>query len=551
MAATVRYIILFFVGQSSRPDYPMIEIFVITTMLKKLIPCVALLLVATLPGTVQAQPFSLEQLSARAQMLAKQPYQKPVSNLPPVFSSMQFADYMKIQPRSEKFEWQGLPTPFKLAFYHQGMQFNSPVLIHEIVGPDVQDIPYSPDRFNFGDLAFDRQVTSRLGYAGFRVLYPVNKPGKDDEVMSILGASYFRVIGKDQIYGLSARGLALDTAMASGEEFPHFSEFWIQRPAADDRQVTFYALLDSPRATGAYKFILTPGEDALLDVQARVFLRGDVTRLGIAPLTSMFLFGPNQQSSRRNFRPAIHDSNGLAIHTGSGEWLWRPLNDPQNVQVSSFAVAHPKGFGLLQRGRAFSNFEDLKDRYDLRPSAWIEPKGDWGHGVVQLVEIPTADETNDNIVAYWLPAQLPPKGQALQFDYRIHWTMNEAALLEQEVGWVKNTFHTDGERTQANLIRHADGTTALLVDFTGPVLSRLAPDTQVRPQVSISGNGELLDAQLQPNPAIGGWRLSLRVKVKNLAEATELRAALVSGERTLTETWSYQLPPHSEVQRAF
>ena len=507
---------------------------------------------AVLAAPVQAQQaFSLEQATARAKALAEQPYRKPVSNLPPVFSGMQFADYMKIQPRSEKFEWRDLKTPFKLAFYHQGMQFDAPVLIHEIVDGRVQEVGYSTDRFDFGNLSFDKESTSHLGYAGFRVVYPVNRPDKEDEVMSVLGASYFRVIGRGQVYGLSARGLAIDTAMMSGEEFPRFTEFWIQRPAAGDKQLTFYALLDSPRAAGAYKFTLAPGQDAVLDVQARVFLRGEVGRLGIAPLTSMFLFGPNQQSSRRNFRPAIHDSNGLAIHTGSGEWLWRPLNDPQNVEVSSFEATNPRGFGLLQRGREFSNFEDLKDRYDLRPSAWIEPKGDWGKGAVQLVEIPTADETNDNIVAYWVPAQLPPKGTAMAFDYRIHWTMDEPAILKDEVGWVKQTFHTDGELTQANLIRSFDGTTALLVDFTGPALAKLPAGAPVQPQVSVSGNGELIDAQLQPNPAIKGWRLTLRVKVRNVAQATELRAALISGPKVLTETWSYQLPPRSDVQRSF
>ena len=506
---------------------------------------------AALFSAAAAHAFSLDEVTAKAKTLAAQPYTAPVSNLPPVFAGMQFGDYVKIQPRTDKFEWRDQKTPFKLGFYHQGMQFNTPVVVHEINGANVAPVPYNPDQFFFGDLSFDRSVTSQLGYAGFKVLYPVNRADKEDEIMSLLGASYFRVIGKGQVYGLSARGLAIDTAVPSGEEFPRFTEFWVQRPSPSDKKLTFYALLNSPRATGAYKFVLTPGQDALLDVQARVFMRGEVTRLGIAPLTSMFLFGPNQQSNKRNFRPAIHDSNGLAIHAGDGEWIWRPLNDPQNVEVSTFQVAHPKGFGLLQRGRDFSNFQDLKDRYDLRPSAWIEPKGDWGRGAVQLVEIPTADETNDNIVAYWLPAELPPNGTPLAFDYRIHWTMDEAALLKNEVGWVNQTFHTDGELTQANLIRHFDGTTALLVDFTGPALSKLTANTPVTPQVSVDSNAELLSTELQPNPAINGWRLTLRLKVKNVAQPVEMRAALVNGSRLLTETWSYQLPPRSDIQRAF
>jgi glucans biosynthesis protein len=215
------------------------------------------------------------------------------------------------------------------------------------------------------------------------------------------------------------------------------------------------------------------------------------------------------------------------------------------VALSYFEVENPKGFGLLQRGHNFAGYEDLADRYDLRPSAWIEPQGNWGKGHVRLVEIPTPDETNDNIVAFWTPDQLPPKGEPLKVDYRIHWTMNEPALLDKDVGWVKQTFRADGEVRQANLIRQLDGSTVLLVDFTGSTLAALPADTPVRAQVTVSDNAELIENTLQPNPAIQGWRLALRVKVKDPSKVAELRAALVSDGRTLTETWNYQLPPYS------
>ena len=491
----------------------------------------------------QAQAFSLDDVTAKARDLMEKSYVAPVSNLPPAFSTMQFADYQKMQSRLDRFEWRDQGTPFKLSFYHQGMQFNAPVKINEIVDNAVQEIKYDASRFDFGDLTFDKDATAKLGYAGFRVLYPINQNGKDDEIMSFLGASYFRVIGKGQVYGLSSRGLAIDTALPAPEEFPNFREFWIQRPNPQDKQLVIYALLDSPRVTGAYQFILTPGKDAVLDVQANVFMRGDVNTLGIAPLTSMFLYGPNQQSEKRNFRPAIHDSNGLAIHTGTGEWLWRPLNNPRHLAVSTFQVENPLGFGLLQRGREFSRFEDLKDRYDLRPSAWIEPQGKWGKGKVELVEIPTADETNDNIVAFWTPEVQPVKGQAMQFAYRMHWTTDEAALHGQDNAWVRQTFNTAGELMQPNLIRKLDGSTALLVDFEGPVLAKLAENAVVTAQVSVGDNAELLENVLERNTAIKGWRLTLRVRVKNPALPVEMRAALMQGDKPLSETWSYQMPP--------
>jgi len=482
-------------------------------------------------------------VQAQARDLAAQPYAAPVSNLPDVFSRMQFADYQKIQPRRDQFEWNNLETPFKLAFYHQGMQFNTPVKINELVeGDAVQEIRYDPVRFDFGDLHFDRAATSSLGWAGFRVLYPINQAGKNDEIMSVLGASYFRVIGKDQIYGLSSRGLAMDTGLPIAEEFPRFREYWIRRPQPQDRSLTIYALLDSPRATGAYELTLTPGADTLLDVKARVFLRGQPAKLGIAPLTSMFLFGPSQPSAVPNYRPAIHDSNGLAIHAGNGEWIWRPLNNPSMVALSSYQTTNPKGFGLLQRGHEFSRFEDLKDRYDLRPSAWIEPQNDWGSGRVELVEIPTADETNDNIVAYWVPDQLPAPGQAMPFDYRMHWTMAEPDLLDGQTAWVRQTFRTLGERYQANLIRQNDGSLAMLVDFEGPGLAQVA-DSALSAQVSANGNVEIIGTELQRNPAIKGWRLTLRVRVKDATQVGELRAALAANGQVLSETWSYQLPP--------
>ncbi|MDN4588272.1 glucan biosynthesis protein G [Xenophilus aerolatus] len=519
-----------------------------------LVGCISLLTACAVPTTQSApaappatgKVFSLDDVTARARDLAARPYVAPASNLPPFFGTMQFADYMQIQPRSDRFEWRDLQTPFRLNFYHQGMQFNFPVKINEITEGGVREIRYEADRFDFGKLNFDREATRQLGYAGFRVLYPVNQAGKYDEVMSLLGASYFRVIGKGQVYGLSGRGLAIDTTSVGKEEFPNFREYWIQRPGPSDKQLVIYALLDSPSATGAYQFILQPGSDAVLDVQANIVMRQDVATLGIAPLTSMFLYGPNQRWPEflRNFRPAIHDSNGLAIHAGNEEWIWRPLNNPKGaVAVSSFQVENPRGFGLLQRGHAFQDFQDLKDRYDLRPSAWIEPQGNWGKGKVTLMEIPTADETNDNIVAFWNPDQPARKGQTMQFAYRMHWTMDEPALHAQNNAWVRQTFQTEGERYQPNLIRQSDGTTALMVDFVGPAVANLPAGTALETQLSGNANAEILESNLLRNDAIKGWRLSLRVKVKDPAQVTELRAALTQGGKALSETWSFQIPP--------
>ena len=475
----------------------------------------------------QIWAFNLEDVSVKAKELAGQKYEAPRSNLPNEFREMKFADYQKIRFRTEKAEWADQKTPFKLSFYHQGMHFDTPVKINEITANTVEEIKYDPTRFDFGDVKFDPKATEQLGYAGFRVLYPINKADKQDEIMTMLGASYFRVVGKGHTYGLSARGMAIDTALPSGEEFPRFTEFWIQRPKPGDKHLVIFALLDSPRATGAYRLTLRPGSDTIVDVKARMFLRDKVTKLGVAPLTSMFLFGANQPSKVLNYRRELHDSSGLSIHAGNGEWIWRPLNNPKHLAVSNYSIENPRGFGLLQRGRDFSHYEDLDDRYDKRPSAWIEPKGDWGKGSVDLVEIPTADETNDNIVAFWSPEKLPEPGQPLDVAYRMHWTIDEAALHAPDSAWVQQTLRSTGDVKQSNLIRQPDGSVAYLVDFEGPSLAALPETADVRSQVSVGDNAELVENSVRYNPETKGWRLTLRMKIKDPGKPTEMRAALV------------------------
>jgi glucans biosynthesis protein len=478
-------------------------------------------------SATQLWAFDLDDVAAKAKDLAAQKFVAPKSNLPNELRDMKFADYQKIHFRQDKAEWANEKTPFKLSFYHQGMHFDTPVKINEVTATNVQEIKYDPSRFDFGDVKVDPKVTEQLGYAGFRVLYPINKDDKQDEIMTMLGASYFRVVGKGQTYGLSARGMAIDTALPSGEEFPRFTEFWIEHPQPDDNHLVIFALLDSPRATGAYQLTLRPGTNTLVDVKSRMFLRDKVSKLGVAPLTSMFLFGANQPSKVLNYRRELHDSSGLSIQAANGEWIWRPLNNPKHLSVSSFSVENPRGFGLLQRGREFSHFEDLDDRYDKRPSAWVEPKGDWGKGTVDLVEIPTADETNDNIVAFWKPDVLPEPGKPVDFNYRLHWTMDESAIHSPDLGWVKQTLRSTGDVKQSNLVRQPDGSVAFLVDFVGPVLAALPDDSHVRSQVTTDNNTDLIENNLRYNPVTKGWRLTLRVKVKDTSKPIEMKAYLL------------------------
>lgn len=507
---------------------------------------VGLLLACTFVPT-QAGAFTFFDVIKRARALAAERYVPPGNKVPEALRSLKFGQYQQIQQKRDAHVWGNDNLPFQVKLNHIGMQFTTPVKIHVVDTEGVHELAYDPQQFDFGDLNIDKDALQGLGLAGFRVLHPINHADKlDDEIASFLGATYFRMIGRGQVYGASARGLAIDTALPSGEQFPFFREFWIARPARDDRHLTIYALMDSPSVTGAYRFVLHPGEELVVDVDVRLYFRQSVGKLGLAPLTSMFLFGANQPPSTPNFRPELHDSEGLAIHNGNGEWIWRPLNNPRRLSVSSFKIDNPRGFGLMQRTRAFARYEDLADRYDLRPSVWVEPKGGWGEGRLELVEIPTNDETNDNIVAFWVPDQLPGDNTPLELSYRIYWTMNDTRFHDPALAWVMQTRRAPGEVRGEDLVRRSDGTVGFVVDFKGDVLEKLGDDVPVSAEITHNGNAEVIGAEVHRHPVMQGQRLSFRVKPKEPGKPVELRARLMSGDTALSEVWSYQLTNDKE-----
>ncbi|MET0440472.1 MAG: glucan biosynthesis protein G, partial [Casimicrobiaceae bacterium] len=351
----------------------------------------------------QEKGFGFDDVVARARALAATTQRLPDSGLSKELLDLDYDQYRDIRFRPDRSLWRDAKLPFELQFFHPGFHYQRAVRIHEITPAGVRDVPFSREQFDYGKNNIEPSKLRAPGFAGFRVHFALNTPKYKDEMVVFLGASYFRALGKGQVYGLSARGLAVDTALGSGEEFPSFTDFWIDRPAANATQLTIYALLDSRRVTGAYRFVVKPGTDTVLDIGARIFLREPVTKIGLAPLTTMYLFGENHPNpGATDFRPEVHDSDGLSIQSGTGEWIWRPLVNPKRLLVSSFALTNPAGFGLQQRDRRFSRYEDLEARYDKRPGVWVQPTGTWGAGRVELVQIPTPDETNDNIVAYWV-----------------------------------------------------------------------------------------------------------------------------------------------------
>ncbi|HZP92465.1 MAG TPA: glucan biosynthesis protein G, partial [Burkholderiales bacterium] len=332
-------------------------------------------LVAALPVAALCGPalaFDLGDVAKLAEQLAAAPFKQPASNLPKELQNLTYDQYRSIRFKTENSYWHGANLLFELGFFHEGLYYDQPVKVSEVTEQGVREIEFNPDAFDYGAVKVDPHGLGGLGFGGVRVHYPVNTPKYKDEVLAFLGASYFRAIGSGQRFGVIGRGLAVDTGLAPGEEFPRFVQFWIERPKPGAKELTMYALLDSRRVTGAYRFILKPGAETVLEVKARVYLRENVGKLALAPLTSMFFYGENQHPPVDDYRPEVHDSDGLSIHSSTGEWIWRPLVNPKRLLITSFAMTNPLGFGLMQRDRDFFHYEDLEARYDLRPSAWVE-----------------------------------------------------------------------------------------------------------------------------------------------------------------------------------
>jgi glucans biosynthesis protein len=482
----------------------------------------------------RAAAFDLDDVAATAKQLAGAPYKDTRHQVPQWLLDITYDQWRDIRFRADHALWRDRRLPFEVQFFHPGLYYPRTIAVNEVTPDGVRPVVSSPAQFDYGKNDFANAIPPDLGYAGFRIHAPIKSPDYYDEVIVFLGASYFRAVGRDQGFGISARGVAINTVGASREEFPDFKEFWLVTPAADAKQLTIYALLDGPSVTGAFRFVVQPGEQTVVSVDSRLFLRRPVERLGIAPLTSMFFHGENTVRPFVDFRPEVHDSDGLLLHFQSGEWLWRPLDNPRSIQVNAMQMQNPRGFGLMQRDRDFDHHQDLEAHTERRPSLWVEPVGDWGKGHVELVEIPTNTDINDNIVAYWVPDTPPKPGDAAAFGYKLYWYGDDPE--RPPGGRVIATRRDWG--TAPNVYR-------FVLDFAGKNLEGIPADRPPRATVTIggdSGGAELIDQQVVKNPATGGWRLTFQLHPKK-PRPIELRAFLGTGEGALTETWSYAALP--------
>ncbi|MDY6829346.1 MAG: glucan biosynthesis protein [Pseudomonadota bacterium] len=482
------------------------------------------------------QPFDFSALQKRAESLAQNPYKAPETPVPEVLRRIDFDTHQSIQFVDRCTLWHKKRDRFPVQLFHMHQHAPHPVRLERLSNGAAEPVRYDPECFDFGDTGLADQLPEGLGYAGFRVLHP---PPMTTDWLAYQGASYFRSAGPLDQYGLSARGIAVNTALPQGEEFPQFTRFWLEQPDATNRFVV-YALLDGPSLAGAYRFVWQRPETGPIsaEVDAVLFPRQAIDRLGIAPLTSMYWYGEGDRHRGDDWRPEVHDNDGLALHTGSGERIWRPLINPRQVRTSSFFDNNPRGFGLMQRDRAFVHYEDDGAFYERRPSLWIEPIGAWGEGAVQLVEIPTEGEIHDNIVAYWVSAGSAQPGQRLHYRYRMEWT--GVPDIPDTIGRVVHT-RTGRPGIPGTSVEQIPPGRRFVVDFAGGAFNDMPQRFDLVPQVSTS-HGTVTNAYSLRVVGTKRWRAVFDLHYTG-EEPVDLRLHLKDGDRHLTETWLYQYLP--------
>lgn len=488
--------------------------------------------------------FDYAWLKGHARHLASKAYTPQVNGVPASLANLSWDDYQAIRFKPQDALWRSDDLLFQVQLFHLGLYFKKPVQIFEVDGGIARALDYRQSNFDYSGEQELGNLKPNLGYAGFRLHFYTNF---QLDLAAFLGASYFRAVGESMQYGLSARGLAIDTGMSREEEFPDFTTFWLEKPAPGQDFVRVWALLDSPSVTGAYAFRIQPGQNAVMDVDVALYPRKAIERVGIAPLTSMYQMGENDRRMAYDWRPEIHDSDGLAIQNGNNEWLWRPLMNPRNVHVSSFVDNNLKGFGLLQRDRNFEQYQDDGVFYNRRPSAWIAPKGDWGPGQVMLTEIPTEDETFDNIVAFWNPQKPLAAGKEHLFSYTLTWG-EQPPVQPDKLAQVQATRTglggVIGQQRDVFSWRFA-------IDFVGGGLSMLGGNAELEAAITTS-SGEVKIASVRPLDSVNGYRAMFDLVPGESGAPIDIRLQLMLREQPVSEVWLYQYtPPPREEQDRF
>ena len=502
---------------------------------KVLLICVLGVILAA-PGTLardaQGAP-TFESIKAIAKELASKPYVDDRHPLPRSLRDLSYDQVRDIRFNPREAVWRRERLPFQLQFFHPGGLNRDQIDYYLVDGEDVQEFPFSRDLFDYGANKFGWLDLRHLKFSGIRIHYPLNRQDYLDELAVFLGATYFRALPEHLVYGLSARAIAINCGEEGGEEFPSFRAIWVFRPGMGGNQIQVIGLFDGPSLAGGASFIIKPGHETVMDTRVAVVARKNIPHYGIAPLTSMFWYGKNSFRRFDDYRPEVHDSDGILMLNGKDEWLWRPLQNDGRLRLSSFMDINPKGFGLIQRERSFSAYQDMEAVYHKRPSAWVQPQGNWDKGSIRLVEIPTDSEFHDNIVAFWEPGQGLHAGETSEFSYQIKWFEDIPGL--PALGRVLST------RTAA--IPNTPRARKFVLDFIWPSLVQdLASGMAMEPQVSVE-RGQVSSLTSQFNPDEHTWRIVFDVTANDSSPNVELRASVKKNGAPCTETWTYLWMP--------
>jgi periplasmic glucans biosynthesis protein len=476
-------------------------------------------------GSAAPARFGFREVARKAEALAGRGY-TPGPPLPAPVGTWSYEDYRRIQFKLERTLWRGEGMPFEVDFFPRGARFDTLVRMNVLTGGDGRVLDFDPSMYVGWPSAVSAEDQSQLGFAGLRARYPLSGP-VPHEFAAFLGSSYFRAAGRGQLYGASARCVAIDTGTDRREEFPALREFWLVRPEPGSDVLVLYGLLDSPSLTGAFEFDLRPGSPTRIHVTGALFARREVRKLALAPVSSMFLFGETRARAFDDFRPEVHDSDGLLVASGTGEWFWRPLDNPARLRISRFPGTGLHGFGLLQRDRLFDHYHDLEALYHRRTSVWIVPRSDWGRGTLELLEFPSAVEYHDNVALLWVAERPLKAGRTLEWTYEIQFGGEEVDA--SPAGRVVSTRIGEG---RSRAFRR------FVIEFEGPGLGGIAEDA-IQPLVT--GRGDFVSPPLVQRTPAGGCRVVF--EVKGSSGPYDLQCALrVDGAR-VTETWTYQWNP--------
>ncbi|MHA2937157.1 glucan biosynthesis protein G [Vibrio sp. RC27] len=467
--------------------------------------------------------FTRQTVVDTARRLSQHPFVKP-QRAPDALNQLDYSSYRQINYQQHAAIWGKASTPFSVQLFAPGYIYRELVDIDVVENSQSIPLEITESSFQVPDESIGELLEQVGKYAGFRLHYPINKSDYKDEFLVFQGASYFRGISKGQAYGVSTRGLAIDVAGEKGEEYPLFKKFWIERPSSRHQAIVVHALLDSKSVTGAYRFAIYPGAPTRMKVKAVLFPRVDIKNVGLGTLTSMFMHGGIDRSDVADYRPAVHDSEGLFMVRGNDEKLWRPLSNPRRLQVSTFMDKNPKGFGLIQPHRDFEYYQDLEAKYHLRPSIWVKPLGDWGEGSVELIEIPSDFEANDNIVAYWKPKNGLKKDQVYTFAYELTWLDS----------FPKSKDNVTIARTSGGK-KLSEEKNEIVIDY-----SHLNFDDFKNIKISASAsNNVILESRIEPNPGVDGARVFITFSPED-TEVSEFRVQLFEDNVPIGVTWLYR-----------